>query len=66
MSIFEEDQLQTQVKELTKGHNVVFYDFSHYITNDSLNADVEHLNYMGAKFFTPIFLNAIREGSNSE
>ena len=61
---FEENHFLRQVKELSNEVNVDFFDFSHEVTNNSLFGDAEHLNYLGANYFTPVFIEVIRKTSS--
>jgi hypothetical protein len=48
------------VKELLKNTNVYYFDFSNTITDDSLFADLDHLNILGNKKFTKIFHDSLK------
>jgi hypothetical protein len=48
------------IKELIKNENVNFIDFSNTINENSLFADLDHLNVLGTKKFTKIFYDSIK------
>jgi len=57
---FDETGFKLKISQITNLPNAKFYDFAHMLNNDIFFGDAEHLNYKGANFFTPIFLNTIR------
>jgi hypothetical protein len=48
------------IKELKKNKNVNYIDFSNTIKEDSLFADLDHLNALGTNEFTKIFYDSIK------
>lgn len=61
---FQETDYQENVKGIKANPNVSYFDMSNTVTNDKYFGDAEHLNYLGANFFTPLFLNRIRSISS--
>lgn len=55
-----EIEYQHYVKEILKYSNCRYYDFSKISLPDSCFGDLEHLNYLGAARFTPLFYNTIK------
>ena len=49
-----------KIKELKKNKNVNYIDFSNTIKEDSLFADLDHLNALGTNEFTKIFYDSIK------
>ncbi len=61
---FNENEYNEHVESIRKNQNVSYYDLSFSVTNDKYFGDSEHLNYLGANLFTPLFLKEIRNKSS--
>jgi hypothetical protein len=47
-----------------KYNNVTFWDYGNYVLLDSCYEDVGHLNYIGAKMFSTVLQEKVRNKSN--
>jgi hypothetical protein len=55
-----EDAFQTSLSQLRKNKNCRMIDFDKLYLDDKYFADNEHLNFKGARIFTPIFYDSIK------
>jgi hypothetical protein len=58
--LVNEKYYQNCIKQLNINKNCRYLDFSNYPLNDEDFGDDEHLNYQGARKFTPIFRDSVR------
>lgn len=54
------DRLTLQwLENFRKKSNCIVFDFAHFEMNDSCYADLDHLNYKGAKIFSKVFADTL-------